>query len=504
MKHQYPNAGALIDHCHQIFIEARGIGHLDRPYNMNETTASYLAGLSAAYIFDIRRMRMYFSECVMMLRGMGFHRPSQRFGNSDNSSTSGDAQRSAHFNKIYQESGKRLFWLMFVGAMSGRQLDEPEGDILMPPVAFVEMLPELPAEVDDQYITEEKIFSQPEGVVSELVGFNLNCKIYRAFHILAAIETAFGTDTVYDWERQKQVIRKALHAVKGSVSDAPKELQLNMSNDFGEWPPQSYDASVYAMQDSYSGQYPYPEGRRGSLSNLPFSKRTIQYEIQKANIYCSLLATRSYLVERYWNLYEIHERDKANQATRAERIASITSTSSPTSSTADHKFLASMGQTHTPSDSAMDTNEQTMAVERENIVRDLAVLLKSINQVNMEPNGLSLVSLRFSYLDLALLTHLQCSKVRQIASTLLETKRATMSVMPTLNSESVNEYLYEFLSILDRLQRLGAGRIRPDEAGEYGMGRSAEEIEDEELVHWASLKDRQERFIQSEAITLAQ
>jgi len=33
-----------------------------------------------------------------------------------------------------------------------------------------------------------------------------------------------------------------------------------------------------------------------------------------------------------------------------------------------------------------------MAVEREDIVRDLAVLLRSINQVNMEPNGLSFVS----------------------------------------------------------------------------------------------------------------
>jgi hypothetical protein len=39
----------------------------------------------------------------------------------------------------------------------------------------------------------------------------------------------------------------------------------------------------------------------------------------------------------------------------------------------------------------MDVSEQSMAVEREDIVRDMAVLLKSINQVNMEPNGLSFV-----------------------------------------------------------------------------------------------------------------
>ena len=77
-----------------------------------------------------------------------------------------------------------------------------------------------------------------------------------------------------------------------------------------------------------------------------------------------------------------------------------------------------------------------------------------------------------------------------------------MSVMPTLDAGSVNSYLLGFLDILGRLQRLGAGRIRPDEAGEYGMGRSTEAIEEEELVHWASLKEHQERFVRSEEIML--
>ena len=40
----------------------------------------------------------------------------------------------------------------------------------------------------------------------------------------------------------------------------------------------------------------------------------------------------------------------------------------------------------------MDTGEELMALEREDIIKDLAILLGSINQVNMEPNGLSFVS----------------------------------------------------------------------------------------------------------------
>jgi hypothetical protein len=48
---------------------------------------------------------------------------------------------------------------------------------------------------------------------------------------------------------------------------------------------------------------------------------------------------------------------------------------------------------------------------------------------------------------------------------------------------------------------LGSQKIGPD-IGDYGAGRTMEEIEEEELVHWASLKVHQERFIESEEILI--
>ena len=379
-RHQFPNANAVIERCHQVFVEARGAGYLDKTVTMNDALSSYLAGLSSAYNYNIKRMRLYFGECVMMLRVLGYHHHAGRASLEDHE----QPQRKLPINYIHQESGRRLFWLMFVSAMSGRQLDDPEADLMMPPTAFVELLPPLPLEVDDQYITEHRVFTQPADVVSEMVGFNLNCKIFRAFHTLAALETAFGTDRVYDWDRQRQVIRRALQSVKAATADAPKELQLNPINDFGEWPPPSYDTSAYSMQDSGFSQY--PSSRRGSLVTT-LSKHAVQYEIQKTNIYGTQLGTRSYLVERYWNLYDIHDRQKSSS--QGGRMASMSSTSSPTT-VPDHQFISAFAKT--PSDSQMDTSEQSMSVEREDIVRDMAVLLKSINQVNMEPNGLSFVS----------------------------------------------------------------------------------------------------------------
>lgn len=72
-----------------------------------------------------------------------------------------------------------------------------------------------------------------------------------------------------------------------------------------------------------------------------------------------------------------------------------------------------------------------------------------------------------------------------------------MAVMPTLDAQSVNDYLYGFCDILSKLERLGPSRLRGND-GRDGQARTLEEVEEEELVHWASLRDYQERFVRSE------
>ena len=398
-KAQFPNAGSLIDRCHQVFVEARGLGYMDQQMNLYDGIASYLTGLAAGYTLDIPRMRLYLGECTIIMRELQFHRPEIHRPAQTPATPYGpaDMPRFPIIDHIYQESGRRLFWLLFVGAMSARQLDEAEGDLLIPPVSHAEMLPPLPVEVDDEYITEAQIFPQPRAVVSEMVGFNLNVKVFRAFHFLAALEMAFGANNIYDWDRQRQIIRRALQTVKEATRDAPKELQLNPANGFGEWPPTSTDISAYSHlfneRESIDGEsHQGPGSARGSFS-LP-SKRAIQFEIQKANIYATQLSSRSYLVERFWNLYEIVDRDKLNF--QSDKSVTSSSPSAGIVITGMEQHYRNMAG-RTPSDSMMDAGEQMMAVEREDIVRDMALLLKSINQVNMEPNGMSFVSLEEVY-----------------------------------------------------------------------------------------------------------
>lgn len=392
----FPNASSLISRCHYVFNEARGKGFLDREdHNLYDACASYFAGISAAYVFDLRRFRLYLSECVMVLRILGFQkaeeRPQQGAGPSIN-------DLAIESDYVHQQIGRRLFWLCFVGSLAVRQLGSSDSDIIMPN-AHSESLPPLALEIDDQFITSERIYDQPPGHVSMMVGFNYNVKIYQAFHALTAIEMAVGFDTLFDWDRQRRSIRESLNNVKSITRDVPAELRLDKRQDLGEWPPRQPGSSHYShllngRRDpsvDQVGLMPASDPRR----TTEYPKRTVQFEIQKANIYATQLATRSYLVERFWNLYDLHERQSNSATSAVPKEDKLQLHSSPTIS-----FVANGLETRfrptsrgAPSDSTgMDQGEQLMAVERENIIRDLALLLASINQVNMEPNGHSFVS----------------------------------------------------------------------------------------------------------------
>ena len=328
---------------------------------------------------------MYFAECVMILRRQGYNKPER-----DPAATpavfsfAGDQPGSEQGQSyIEQECGRRLFWLCFVGCQSIRQLGAIDADLLMPPMSHNEQLPPLPREIDDEHIFHFNIEPQPSGTLSMLVGFNLNVQIFRAFHALTALEMAFGRNELVDFDRQRQIIRQALAKVKSVTEQAPSEFQLTSSGyvkaELIKQGPADYSHFLNGRQ------HPMSDRARSNSQSLPSTRRGIQFEIQKANIYATQLATRSYLVEKYWNLYEI--RDERGRREPALSVSDSSPTAAALASGFDQHYLTRQ----TPSD-LMDAGEQSMAVERENIVRDLARVLRSINQVAMEPNGLSLVS----------------------------------------------------------------------------------------------------------------
>jgi hypothetical protein len=82
--------------------------------------------------------------------------------------------------------------------------------------------------------------------------------------------------------------------------------------------------------------------------------------------------------------------------------------------------------------------------------------------------------------------------------------------MPTLDPDSVSAYLTTFLGIIMKLERLGSGRIRggvvsspaAKKLGHVAAGPelTEAEIEERELVEWASLKECQIKFMRETGV----
>jgi len=380
----FPNAGALIDRCHQVFNEARGLGYLDRELSLYDAFSSYLVGLTAAYLFDSNRASLYMGECVSMVRRLAL------FTTSTHSSTQSPAysvSASGDTDYIKQELSRRLFWLSYVSCHSGRQVGDVKGDMLMPLSARKD-LPPLPLEIDDAHIYQDRIVPQPPGTISIITGFNLNIRIFRSYSSLTALESAFGTEGV-DWEKQKQLIGQSLYSCKAATDSAPKELQVRSLTS-----PQNRYSSPVPQIGQYGRQQEIWTEHNEQNSGMDNSRRTVQYEIQKANIYASQLGTRSFLVEKYWDLFEV-QNAPSNGLVQPFSLAT-TSTNAAVDARLQNAFNSPTASVHsrTSSRHGFDVSEQAMVLERENVVRDLATFLQSVEQMYMEPNGLSIVSLR--------------------------------------------------------------------------------------------------------------
>lgn len=458
----FPSSISLVSRCHKVAVEARGPGYLDKELTVYDAVTSYFLGLAAAYTFQWRQARIYFGETLTIARVVGVHRQQdQGFVLGSVPAAFGAAPRAFEpqpqpVDYIKQEVGRRIFWIMLVGIRSMQQMGANFAELMIPPPTRSDKYPPLPMEVDDEFIFHDHVMKQPEGLVSKLKGFNLGCQIYSTVTPLATLELAYGIDEIFDWNRQKRVLEECLRSVKKVLDNAPPELRLQPGSKPGEFDHSQYYPPVTEYSDlrtNGSGLTDWPQG----TPEAAIARRQLQYEIQKANIYASQLGTRSYIVEKYWNLQEAFEQREAGSADgstlnspglMASGLDGIIPKTSPTSN--------------------YDGIETNIADEREDVVKDLLHVLRSISQINMEPNGGSFIN-----------------KIRQIASTLLDTPHNRKGPLAV----KAEEYLGRFLDILMRLERIGPEACSED--GDLAAG------EEEELRNWADIREYQMKFAQS-------
>lgn len=487
-EHLFPNHMSLVHRCQSICSLARGPGYLESEnLSVYDAATSYFLALMGVYTFRWRQGRLYFGECLTIVRTLGLHKGDSTLAASlpravdSRVGAQDSARESQQVDNITRQIGLRVFWTMFVSVRTIQQLGASFGELQIPPPTPSEPYPPLPDEVDDYCIYPTHSDPQPQGLVPMIAGFNANVRVYSSYNPLTTMEMAWGIDSIVDWERQKKVLHESLRRCKGAISGLPHELIVYPSTSGLGQNGQAEGAQFYdgfnqpqmdrdpsAMLLNPTPSLPYGQ------EQTPEERRHMQYEIQKANIYASSLATRSYLVEKYWNLMEAHARTRSSQPPNSMP-------SSPGQGITAAGIDGMLPQAPT---SGYDMTEHEFREERENIVKDLLVVLSNIEQVNMEPNADSFVSFLVltqprPYMSL---TSSKTMKIRSIASTLLdmpEQRKGQLQIQ-------AQEYLHAFLNILMKLERVSPASSEPD----------APDDESSELRHWADLREYQMKFAQ--------
>lgn len=264
---------------------------------------------------------------------------------------------------------KRVFELLTFTCRTIQQLGASFGELTIAPATPTEPLPPLPVEVDDVHIFPDDIHPQQQGVVPLITGFNVNVRIFLSYSSLSTAEMAFGVDEIFDWDRQQGIFEQSLQRCRQILESLPDVLKVQSKAERD---------NLAQPKQPYFPPLPDFDGMRDPALNNFASAGTAdvrRYEIQKANVYASHLATRSYLVEKYFML---HEKVKTKTQNKAQSSPSVLATGLD-------RFVSSSG-------ASAEALEKVMSEEREMVVKDLLVVLGSIDMVNMEPNGDSFVS----------------------------------------------------------------------------------------------------------------
>lgn len=463
METLYSNSMDLVDRCHKTAMEALGPAYLDRKMSVHDAVINYLQALTCIQTFNRQSAIHYFKQCMTISATVGLHKVNVVSTTNTNGHTipaarmtaNGHALEGPHHvgvDQLMRELGGRTFWALFTGVKSFQQAGVSQWDLLMPPATPSNPYPRLPVEVDDCYITPEHVHLdlQPPGLIPATTGFNANVRVMSTYNDLATMELIRGVDNILDWERQKRVLENSLQSVKHALDGLPSELVLSFKTPSPQPREPKYPSPTPESSAAPEiAQYATTGFDNTHIDfNRPEERRRIQYEIQRANICITQLATRLYLVEKYWNLYDAYNLTKRSGG-NSDRA------SSP-------GVIAPILDKYDPSNH-FSTTEQDLAAEREDIFKTFIVILGQINEINTEPLGNSFIS-----------------EINRIARVLLDAQLARKGNL----AQRSETYLRASVAVLEKLDMVSP-------TGDW--------FSDEEEVPqlWATLREYQASFAQS-------
>ncbi|KAL8866272.1 MAG: hypothetical protein Q9174_006396 [Haloplaca sp. 1 TL-2023] len=306
----FHDSSVLVNKCRKVAIDAQGPNYVERHHTIEDAAIAYFQALTAGYSYYFQDYIVYMARCVTISKLLRLHHREVPNSNAPGNGNRNEAVMVPGQGKdvVNQEMRKRLFWIIFSTLTSFQQLavfnevnqSGNEYELIIPPPTQSLPYPDLPLQVDDAYITPHGVLQVPQDEISELVAFNATMKTYEAVTHTNAMDLAYGPDELFDWEHQKNSIRRSLGIVDGVLGGLPSGFLSTRHT------------SAVTTQ-AHDPQYPpptqgYPELGVDYSTRLGVHReqKKIRVEIQKANYYASHLATRIFLIEKLRKLSDKH------------------------------------------------------------------------------------------------------------------------------------------------------------------------------------------------------
>lgn len=463
-KQRFPTSLALIRRCHTIRAQARGTAYLERDPGLNDLAISYLAAITAGYMLSMKDLRLYMSETMMLLRALNYHSPNAY------------RDKGVRVDHIAQQISRRVWYMCYTGWISIALLGM-EGYIALPWSTPTERFPPLPEEVEDECITAAEIRAQPAGIVSKITGFNANVRIFKCVDPFIRMDNPLPAAQARSFTYHRKTIGHCLSDIISNVVNLAPEHQIK-DKILSQPSTQTSDAAMRLHMSRMGAQFQSNGEARafnahstGTTSSDGDQRdpRQIQHEIQKANIQMTQISLRSFLVEQYWTLRSELKDDTSmssggpspssyfEQGSQTPSGAYSTYTSPPVkteapspgqglaySSTPHSSHSAAASPLDGPSRIAQlynipgnfirppDPTDESMSREREEVISDLLLLLRSLKRVDIEPNAVSVTQ-----------------KIRSVSGSLLNMPRTSTGTL----SARVDQVLHALLKILVKLDR---------------------------------------------------
>ncbi|PHH76256.1 hypothetical protein CDD82_4068 [Ophiocordyceps australis] len=480
--HHFPKAIVMVERCRDIALATRGNRWvLKQSKTLDDAATSYFLGLASGYIGQWNTSHHFMAETLTQIRELGFTKP-QHPGELPTFGSDAHNGDTLPFNHVKDQTGKRIFWCLLLGVRSFSQLGASHVDVVIAPATPSLPYPAYPENVDDICVVANEIIHPAEGSVTLLTGFRFAIDVYTTMNGVVSLELAYGMSTL-PWADQRLLLRDGLVAAKGIIDNLPPELQLRNHGD---------ESNSLAALDQAGLQYvpslwPAPQPAhdvRSVIKSQQLRRRQLQYEIQKANIHVSQLATRSYFLELYFSLREVYlgeqqqqqeqqqeqqQQQEQKQGEQQQRPSEQHQAEQKPELDANGSVDGGEQQQHDLPDAPDKEVLDFMLQERQLLVQDLLSIAGSISQRNLEPHGAPLMH-----------------KLRLVAATLLGDS-AERNRYPF--ATKTDEALTQLVEVLQRLDKTGPAA----ESRATDSSYMTAEDEDEESLHWAELREWQLR-----------